>query len=84
MTVELKPAGRVAVDSGHVAITDPCHLKYDAPASCIYTQKTTNGDGVFPVFTFCQDGIEYLAVQLASEEVTGLKRDCTKSSEQSN
>ena len=41
----LHPIGEVAVDSGQIAICDPCH-----PGEWDITVDTNFGDGMFPVY----------------------------------
>jgi hypothetical protein len=64
---ELKQVGQVAIDSGRIAIADAVHVDdMDLPEGCVYKQETSQGDGLFPVFTFTELGHEYLAVRITT------------------
>lgn len=70
---EMKQVGQVLIDSGRIAIVDSGHIQVDLPANCVHDQFTPQGDGVFPVFTFTEQGHEYLAVRLTTFTAAELK-----------
>ena len=65
-----EPVGQVLVETGRIAIVDPCHAKNIARAErglesgMLHIQPTELGDGFYPIFRFTEGGHEYLAVRL--------------------
>ena len=61
----IKRIGSVSVDSGQVAVVDPCHVDPELGRQHYAAAKTTCGDGTYPVATVMIDGIEFLLVPMA-------------------
>jgi hypothetical protein len=65
MKIALTPVGTVAMESGEITIADTCHVtaKAGLPSGIVCTLEMHGGDSLRPVFTFEQDGHEYIAIQ---------------------